>query len=257
MTGRKDRIQQAFSKASGTYDGAAHIQRDAAGKVISTLTDSPLADGLNILEIGCGTGFLTKRLLDAFKHPDTRFVISDISDAMLHKARAATTDPRVTFQCLDGEQLPDNLGPFDLIISNLTIQWFTDLPGSLDRLGQHLKPAGRLLFSTLGSDSFQEWRKAHEALGLDCGIADFPEAAVLSQMLPKCGGGLVSEDHLVYRFADAFTFARSLKQTGAHVPVTGYQPLTPGAFRRLSKTIGKDFQVTYHLLLCDFIKDQG
>ena len=252
MTARKQQIKQAFSKASGTYDDAAGVQLDYAQRLADLVAKGPLAESPKILEIGCGTGALTRALRAQFDDAD--IFATDISETMIAAAKDQLNDPDVRYGIVDGEQPDPTLGSYDLIVSNLTIQWFTDLAGSLNRLAALLNPGGRMVLSTLGAKSFREWRIAHDALDLNCGIPDFPEAAVVSQLLPQCGGGVVSEIESEIPFETAITFAQSLKLTGAHVPVRDYKPLSPAAFRALGKELGSPFTMTYHVLMVDFVK---
>ena len=70
----KDLISKRFSKAVGTYDGAAAVQDAIAERMVSLLQyhdgrRGTAADGRNavgkVLEIGCGTGLFTRKFLKA------------------------------------------------------------------------------------------------------------------------------------------------------------------------------------------------
>lgn len=56
---------------------------------------------------------------------------------------------------------------YDLITTNLTLPWVEDVPGYLLNLGRALKPDGLLLASALGAESFNEFRHAFDAAGLN------------------------------------------------------------------------------------------
>ena len=71
----KDLISKRFSKAVGTYDGAAAVQDAIAERMVSLLQyhdgrRGTAADGRNavgkVLEIGCGTGLFTRKFLKAY-----------------------------------------------------------------------------------------------------------------------------------------------------------------------------------------------
>ena len=159
----KRKVAASFDRAAATYEQHACVQRQVAETLAGWLQES--IDGNRIrsaLEIGCGTGYLTRCLLDRF--PDTRWLISDISPQMVETCRQhletlPCLQPAVRFGVVDGERLDSDLpdeASFDLICSNLTLQWFTDLRMGLRQLWQRVQPGGWLCFSTLGVDNFAQ-----------------------------------------------------------------------------------------------------
>ena len=101
-----------------------------------------------ILEIGCGTGLLTRELARRLGPAD--WTLTDISPAMLEIARLGPAPQgSVRYAALDGEH-PDALpGGYDLICSSLAVQWFGDLNAGLGRLAALLAPGGHLAIATL------------------------------------------------------------------------------------------------------------
>jgi len=57
---------------------------------------------LDILDVGCGTGYLTKLLLDRW--PDARITAIDIAPGMIEYARDRFNESNVEFACLDIEE---------------------------------------------------------------------------------------------------------------------------------------------------------
>jgi len=258
MNAHKERVAQAFSRSAQTYDQAAQVQDDiaaeVAAKALNTTRSGPLPDDPKILEVGCGTGALTRRMLDGVD--GGTFLVTDIAPDMLGRCQANISDPRVSFVCMDGEHPAPVLGDqcFDLIVTSLAVQWFVDLRAGLVRLSQHLNPGGRIVFSTLGDGTFIEWRAAHTALGLADGIPAFINAGALTRMWPQKGKGIVSEKMIKRRYQNARSFARILKSIGANTPAIGHKPLSPKNFRRLSAHLGPNFANTYHVVYGDFTK---
>jgi malonyl-CoA O-methyltransferase len=246
--GRKDRIAKSFSSHAGAYDAAADVQWLIARRLAERIECSRPGQRPRILEIGCGTGFLSVRLKDAF--PEAELVLTDLAPTMLDRARARIGDgPR--YLVLDGER-PDGLeGPFDLIVSSLAFQWFVDLKGGLARLAAMLAPGGRLMFATLGKKTFSEWRAAHAALRLPCGTPEYPGPDDLPW--PTGFGHALEEDLVSQPYADGHDFVRSLKALGAGEPAPGHRPLSPGAFRRLLASLDHGFTATYHVLYAEVI----
>lgn len=240
---RKKAIAGAFSAAAATYESAARAQVWAAERLVERL--DTLAAPVSVLELGCGTGLLTRRL-DAALPTGSRIFATDLSPAMIAAAR--TLLPNVSFAVMDAEA-PHVAGPFDLIVSSLAAQWFADLPTALARLSALLAPGGRLLLATLGSGTFAQWKDAHRALGLESGVPDYPETQALAAWLP---GARVESATLTLDYSDGRDFLKSLEALGAQTPRLGHRPLPPGQLRRIIRAMGKPCDVTWDILLLDY-----
>ena len=249
MTDRQARITQAFSLGAGTYDDAATVQWSVAHRLVERIESGTNERPQRILEIGCGTGLLSAQLARAF--PDSDLLLTDISPSMLKRCRARMGD-RHRYQVVDGERPEELTGQFDLIVSSLAFQWFAELGDGLCRLSQHLAPCGRMLFSTLGCDTFSEWRQVHTEQGLSCGAHHYPSGNDLPW--PDGFSHRLHAEWVAQFHASGLDFVRSLKAIGAREPTSGYQPLAPGALRRLLASLGGGFSVTYHILYGEIVR---
>lgn len=242
---RKERVAAAFSAAAATYDDAAEAQARAADLVARRVLSRPIPAAPRVLEVGCGTGLLTRRLRPIVGGD---WLVTDIAPAMVAAARASA--PGAGFRVMDGEH-PDVEGPFDLIVSNLAAQWFQDLPAALSRLSGLLAPGGRLVLSTLGEGSLREWRDAHAAMGLACGTPAYPSRGQLAEWLPAGRATGVVAEAFAVRYADGRAFGAALKAIGAGTPKPGHRPLPPGALRRVLSVLGAPAAVTYEILIAE------
>ncbi|MDR3437244.1 methyltransferase [Telmatospirillum sp.] len=243
---RKHRIVHAFSSRASGYDSAADVQWLVATRLAERIKATSLAPSCRVLEIGCGTGFLSQRLAETF--PDGELVLTDIAASMLDRCRAKVGH-RPHYQVLDGER-PNGLeGQFDLIASSLAFQWFVDLEEGVRRLSAYLAPGGRMMFATLGRKTFVEWREAHEALGLVCGTPQYPGPGDFPW--PAEARHAMDEELIRQPYDDGHDFVRTLKALGAGEPAPGHRPLSPGAFRRLLASLEGEFAATYHILYGD------
>lgn len=242
---RKAVVAAAFGAAAETYDAGAGLQREVARRLADRAAALPLPPRPRILEIGCGTGLLSQAL--RARLGPAQWVITDLSPAMLARCREALGDPPDTvFQVMDGEHpetsSPDaDLPDVDLIISSLAFQWFEDLDAALPRLAARLRPGGHLVFATLAVDTFQEWREAHAALGLACGVPHYPTPATLAR---RCR---IEHEHIARHHPDAAAFLAELKRIGAAVPAPGRPPLPPGALRRVLRRFDAGLTITWHI----------
>jgi malonyl-CoA O-methyltransferase len=223
------RLRKAFDAAAETYDDAAPVQRAVAARLAEKIAALPLPPKPRILEIGCGTGFLTAALRERL--PGGEWLITDISPRMLDACRARIGAGE--FQVMDGER-PELKGQgFDLVCSSLAFQWFGDLEPALKRLTGLLAPGGWLAFSTLAEGTLAEWRQAHTELGLPCAAREHAAADALGGMLgPR---GRIETETVVQAHADARAFLDDLKAIGASLPAPDCRPLRPAELKSVMR----------------------
>lgn len=94
--------------------------------------------GLKAVDLGCGTGELTRRLADAL--PDSQVLGLDSSAQMLARAEAVTR-PGLAFQQGDQAELS---GSWDLIFSNAALHWTENHPVLIPYLYNRLAAGGQL-----------------------------------------------------------------------------------------------------------------
>lgn len=182
--------------------------------------------------------------------------MSDLSPDMLGRA-ASGAMTAATFLTMDGEAPPFDAPWFDLILSSLAFQWFADLPAALTRLTGLLRPGGSLFFSTMGADSFAEWRDAHARAGAVAGTPDYPDLVTLRAMLAAYADAFAFEEHWAYDFGGSKGFLAHLRAIGATVPQGSHTALAPAAMRAVMRAfdaaddgmgnIGGGM-MTYHIL---------
>lgn len=91
-----------------------------------------------ILDLGCGTGHLTKEVADA----GARVIGIDSSSSMIATARAAY--PEIEFLVADAREFSFPFS-FDAIFSNATLHWIEEAEQVIQRIAAALKPNGRLV----------------------------------------------------------------------------------------------------------------
>lgn len=250
---RARRIGRAFGAAAVHYDDHAAIQRKVAATLADLLARQPVpslraGERLRLLEIGCGTGALTRAVRGLF--PDAEIIATDIAPEMIAIAGRGG-DIGAHFHVMDGEA-PDFDGPlFDFIVSSLAFQWFADLPRALDRLTGLLRPGGSLMFATMARNSFTEWRAAHECHGLVAGTPLYPDVEVLRAMLAGHADAFLFDEEYVLDFGGARGLLAHLKGIGATVPVEGRTPLSAGQLRQVMRSHDRGGgRCTYHVAYC-------
>ena len=146
----KDLIQKRFAKNLDTYNDNAKIQKKMAERLLSFLDRKDFND---ILEIGCGTGFLTQLVNEKFSFKT--YTANDIVESC--EKYVKEINPKINFIPADIEKAVENSDKkYDLIISNAVFQWVENLESFIKLHVSKLNDGGVLLFSTFGPENFRE-----------------------------------------------------------------------------------------------------
>ena len=104
----------------------------------------PPMHGLRVVDLGCGYGWFCRWAREA----GAASVLGvDVSEKMLERARAGSSDAALTYARADLEQLDLSPAAFDLAYSSLAFHYIENLRGLLDHVHRALVPGGRLVFS--------------------------------------------------------------------------------------------------------------
>ncbi|MDX1638786.1 MAG: methyltransferase domain-containing protein [Balneolaceae bacterium] len=255
----KESVRRNFGEAASCYDSHADLQRSVADRLINSLR--PWIDIIPpgpILEVGCGTGFVTEGLIDLF--PGRSLEITDIAPEMVEICRKKFGGHRdASFRTLDAEQLDADPKTYAMTVNGFVAQWFEHPAVTMGSMLEATKPGGLLLGSFPGSESFPEWKEACRELGLPYTGNPLPDT---EELVVKLSGGPVQvdyyEDTVKQEFASAADFFSHLKKVGAGTQRTGRQ-LTPKEFRLLmdhwdNKTQGP-VKVSYHVVFIAVKRD--
>ena len=214
----KSKIADAFSKAAGQYDPLAEAQKRIAQKVLD-LCPSPDANSAPIaqaLDIGCGTGYWTRRLRD---HTQANQVTGlDLAEGMLSFARQQSNNDHIQWLCADAEQLPLSAESLDLVFSSLAIQWCNDYDALFSNIARSLKHGGMARIATLLPGTLCELEQSWAQVDNKTHINQFTNQQRLTQAIQNSGLILSATDH--YRetmfYPDLRAVFDSIKGVGAH-----------------------------------------
>lgn len=181
-----------------------------------------------ILEIGCGTGLLTR--LFAARFPGADWTLNDESALLAGRAASFLQGARI----ICGDAASADLGRgYDLILSSSCFQWIEDSPAFYAKLFGILNPGGILAFSSFGEKNFRQTREL-SGRGLD-----YMPFERLVCVLGACGFSvLLARDRLIQmEFGSPREVLRHIRDTGVNGGFKSFW--TPGAaaefFRRYAE----------------------
>jgi SAM-dependent methyltransferase len=160
---KRESQRALFDGVVGLYDATRQsYPHEIVGLILRT---AELRPGSSVLEIGCGTAQLTRRLAGRGLH----ITAIDIGPAMVAAARRNLADPNVAFQVSSFEDFQTS-DPYDLIVSATAFHW-VDPDIGLAKAARLLRPSGWLALLTTGerydeplrSDLRQLWARHNRA----------------------------------------------------------------------------------------------
>jgi trans-aconitate methyltransferase len=105
--------------------------------------------GERILDLGCGTGYLTNLIA----HAGARVTGIDNSPPMIERARAAYPD--LDFHMMSATDFHFN-SLFDAVFSNAVLHWVPDKEIAIDHIYHALRPGGRLILEMGGKGNNED-----------------------------------------------------------------------------------------------------
>jgi trans-aconitate methyltransferase len=162
------------------YAETAHFVPALGAPALELLAPRP---GERILDLGCGDGVLTEKIVAA----GATAVAVDAGPDMIAAARARGLDARV----MDGQKLTFE-GEFDAVFSNAALHWMRDQQAVLAGVHRALKPSGRFVAEMGGHNNTAAILVALTAVlgrrGLDANRLNpwyFPSAAAYRRKLEE------------------------------------------------------------------------
>lgn len=205
-------IARAFGRAAARYDQYADLQRQVADQLLSSVaihSASPL-----MLDLGCGTGYCSFKLSKQF--PDGDLVVLDMALPML-QATQRHRIPACVPVCADAQALPLRDKQFDLVVSNLTIQWCVRIESLFAELFRIARPGAKLFITTFGPSTLQEVKNAWARIDGHVHVNEFVPLATLTQCATAAGFCCQGRAELVRRsYASMQAVGKELKGLGAY-----------------------------------------
>ncbi len=213
-------IRAAFEASADRYDAVAVVQREVGSRLLERLDVLKMVP-TSILDLGSGTGQCTRALSQ--RYPEARIVAIDLAEAMVSHTRRRFSwwqrrRKKHAFVSGDAENLPFADNSFDMLFSNLTVQWCNDLEQTFREFRRVLKPGGVLFYTTLGPDTLQELRASWAVVDERVHVNAFLDLHDVGDAMLHAGLAepVMDMEHITLTYRDGMTLMRDLKELGAH-----------------------------------------
>ena len=208
----KTAIANSFSKAAAHYDQFAQLQRDIGEKLLSYIM---INKSDVVMDLGCGTGYFSEKLTQQF--PNSRLTCFDISNAMLTQTKKRGLS-NVQYQLGDIDNLPFTEACFDLIFSNLVVQWSDDFSYCVEQIKNSLKKGGSCYISTLLDGTLTELSQAWKTVDDAPHTNNFLTLAIVQSILNNAGFSSVklTTETKTLAYKNVVEVMRALKGIGAN-----------------------------------------
>jgi len=152
----KKLVKKCFNKNFETYHKKAIVQQEVAVRLVDLVSEMEINSLENVLEVGCGTGFLTERMLENIAV--NQYYLNDLADVAYKENNAFKNNTKKQkFTCIPGDaesiDFPNNL---NAVLSSSTLQWFNQLEQFFEKVNSALNSQGLFAFSTFGTANFKE-----------------------------------------------------------------------------------------------------
>ena len=252
----KEVVRSRFARAWGSYDREAHFQRQMAEKLATLYPGGDKPE--TMLELGCGTGLFSQMLSERLPE-GSRCTFNDLTDvAFPYLEEKVGTGHRLLQG--DAETL-DWGGPYSLIVSNASIQWWKAPIGFFRKASECLSDGGRILLGTFLPDNYRELNAV-----TGCGLP-YPSLSENLEAITAAGLTLDRYETFAetYIFTSIHAILRHIKYTGTGGIITeGGGMWTPSRLAALEEQFrrtnglnsSEDLPLTYSALLLTAHKEQ-
>ena len=144
----KELIRSRFEKHLDDYNENAKVQKIMAKKLVYLCGKKKYK---NILELGCGTGLLTREAVENLEFEN--YTAIDIVPNCENYIKQI--DKNIEFKHLEIESFKD-FSKYDLVISNAAMQWVADFEKTVRNIFESMQVGSELIFTTFGKENFRE-----------------------------------------------------------------------------------------------------
>ncbi|MEG0010812.1 MAG: malonyl-ACP O-methyltransferase BioC [Muribaculaceae bacterium] len=204
----KSLLKRRFTKKLPEYDSMAVCQHHISQHLHDAWRKIDYKTGSKVLEVGCGTGFLTN--LYAQSLSPEMLILNDLCNIPATYLKGLTN-----YKFIQGDAEIVDFGndnaTFDYIVSASAIQWFENIPKFFDKIHSLLNDDGLIVFSTFGHENMTE---ISNITGLSLKYLD---TCILRELLSeKFEIILLEEEIMTLKFDTPIDVLRHIRATGVN-----------------------------------------
>jgi len=234
------RVAASFRRGLKSYDQNASVQYRIATQLVGELKKACSANQFeHAFEFGCGTGYLTKQLVENFQIKD--FVVNDLVAECGASVQAIAPNATFTRGAVQDMELPADL---DLVASSSAIQWVPELSDLIENTAAKLNIGGFMALSGFGHGHFDELQQ----LGSRAIAPSYADDTELAAMLPSfMDVAYLKTSQIQLEFEGLLPLLRHLRTTGVNGRASGM--LTKANFNSFEQRYASQFGRNGKLLL--------
>jgi malonyl-CoA O-methyltransferase len=208
-------VRRSFDRACRTYDAAAAVQGEIRTRMLERL-DIVRLQPTTVLDLGAGTGHASRELKR--RYPSAQVIALDSSLAML---RASAPQQRFLRRfapvCGDAHRLPVRSQSFDLVLSNLLLEWCHEPDAVFGEVARVLRPKGLFTFTTVGPDTLKEVRELWRGVDPFTHVHRFIDMHDFGDALLRAGFAepVMDTERLTVTYRDLSTLLDEIRGSGA------------------------------------------
>jgi len=198
-------VKTKFERSIATYDEHATAQRMIVSRLAGLVDRLYKGNPSRILEVGCGTGLLTREI--SLRFSPEQYYLNDINEKIKEFIPESSC---YSFLPGDARRLvfPSNI---DLFVSTSAIQWFSDPFLFFETMQPRMSSGGYLFFSTFGKSNLREIRELEGA-----GLQYYDKGRLMSGLSSLFRVFYAEEETITLTFESPLAVLSHLKLTGVN-----------------------------------------
>lgn len=201
-----------FGKKAKIYDSESVLQKESADKLVEFVIECIDKSKVNtILDIGCGTGYLTRLLPTHFEHSLITGI--DCASGMIDFCKQSLSHIRnVDFVECDANCAIEGKR-YDLMVSNFALHWLEDLETFILKARNNSE---FVAFAIPTSDSFKDLRESCTRNDISIDLISLPDKSAILNFLDKNNIKYIQKSIAISQGFDcAFDIFKHFKDIGA------------------------------------------